>query len=217
MAGPNELSSDSSLAWQVGQVEIWLKTRAVREMTKTGIRMPNLGSYIRWLSISRSIAALSHIRTLLIAAVIIALGEGLDENRIAMAREILSGGKLDDRGLVRFEPRVGKCIFRATRPDLILHIHVTRVMHLVAWSVIDDVSSRFRDCSEVYLGGMNGVLRTVIKILRRNLFVHVDCPRIFREGGKLLADLSLSLWSSRGLAFPSTTATATPRAGTFPT
>ena len=190
MAGPNELSSDSSLAWQVGQVEIWLKTRAVREMTKTGIRMPNLGSYIRWLSISRSIAALSHVRTLLIAAVIIALGEGLDESRIAMAREILSGGKLDDRGLVRFEPRVRKCIFRATRPDMILHIHITRVMHLVAWSVIDDATSRFRDCSEVYLGGMNGVLRTVIKILRRNLFVHVDCPRIFREGGKLLAEIS---------------------------
>jgi hypothetical protein len=190
MARPNDLSSDSSLAWQVGQVEIWLKTRTVREMTNTGIRMPNLGSYIRWLSISRSIAALSHIRTLLIAAVIIALGEGLDEHRIAMAREILSGGKLYDRQLVRFEPRVGRCIFRATRPDLILHVHVTRVMHLVAWSVIDDATSRFRDCSEVYLGGMDGVLRTVIRILRRNLFVHVDCPRIFKEGGKLRAEIS---------------------------
>jgi hypothetical protein len=52
----------------------------------------------------------------LLAATVIASGQGLERNIVAMARDILSGRGLDDKRLVLFEDKVGDKVCKASQP-----------------------------------------------------------------------------------------------------
>ena len=169
--------SDSSIAWQAGQEDIWSRTRVLESMIQTcTVLMPCHGSYIRWLSIIRGLGLLACMLHVLLAATVIASGQGLDKNKVAMAKGILSGRGLDDQRLVRFEDRVGEKVFMASQPYFVLYAWINRFFHVLVWSLIDDATSRNKDCSLRYMGGVTGVIRTLLWILERKMYVHWKCP-----------------------------------------
>ena len=169
--------SDSSIAWQAGQEDIWSRTRVLERMIQTcTVLMPCHGSYIRWLSIIRGLGLLACMLHVLLAATVIASGQGLDKNKVAMAKGILSGRGLDDQRLVRFEDRVGEKVFMASQPYFVLYAWINRFFHVLVWSLIDDATSRNKDCSLLYMGGVTGVIRTLLWILEKKMYVHWKCP-----------------------------------------
>ena len=110
------------------------------------------------------------------AATVIASGQGLEKNKVAMAKDILSGRGLVDKKLVRFEPLVGEKVFKASLPYFALYAGINRFFHVLVWSLIDDVSSRNKDCCLLYMGGTTGVIRTLLWVLERKIYVHWKCP-----------------------------------------
>ena len=172
---------DLSMAWQAGQEDIWCRTRVLEHMMQTRtVLMPCHGAYVRWLTIIRSLALLACILHVLLAATVIASGQGLERNIVAMARDILSGRGLDDKRLVRFEDKVGDKVCKASQPYFVLYAGINRFLHVLVWSLIDDATSRNKDCCILYIGGATGIIRTLLWILERKMYVHWQCP----EGGK---------------------------------
>jgi len=172
---------DLSMAWQAGQEDIWCRTRVLEHMMQTRtVLMPCHGAYVRWLTIIRSMALLSCMLHVLLAATVIASGQGLERNIVAMARDILSGRGLDDKRLVRFEDKVGDKVCKASQPYFVLYAGINRFLHVLVWSLIDDATSRNKDCCILYIGGATGIIRTLLWILERKMYVHRQCP----EGGK---------------------------------
>jgi hypothetical protein len=88
----------------------------------------------------------------LLAATVIASGQSLERNIVAMAKDILSGRGLKDQKLVRFEDWVGEKIFMASQPYFVLYAGINRLLHVLAWSLIDDANSRNKDCCILYMG-----------------------------------------------------------------
>ena len=175
--------SESSMSWQAGQEDIWPRTRVLEDMMQKGtVLMPCHGSYIRWLSIIRGLALLACMLHVLLAATVIASGQGLEKNKVAMAKDILSGRGLVDKKLVRFEPLVGEKVFKASLPYFALYAGINRFFHVLVWSLIDDVSSRNKDCCLLYMGGTTGVIRTLLWILERKMYVHWKCPNHEEDG-----------------------------------
>jgi hypothetical protein len=142
------------------------------EAQKNGVRKFVQGIDVRWLSRDKSIAQMAAFLNLCAAAMILSCGRGLTNVKVEMARNVLSGqGFVEDRR-VRFPSKVERNVFCLTEPHFILDAWVTKLILKIAWVPIDDASARFKGASLSYLGGVDSVLRKVLYVLRRLLFVN---------------------------------------------
>ena len=140
---------------------------------KNGVRKFVQGIDVRWLSRDKSIAQMAAFLNLCAAAMILALGCGLTDIKVEMAKHVLSGKGFVEDKRVRFSSKVERNIFCLTEPHFILDAWVTKLILMIAWVPIDDASARFKGASLSYLGGVDSVIRKVLYVLKRLLFVNV--------------------------------------------
>ena len=156
-----------------GDMDFIQNSTELMQARKNGVRKFVQGVDVRWLSRDKSIAQMAAFLNLCAAAMILACGNGLTEIRVEMASHVLSGkGFVEDRR-VRFSSKVERNIFCLTEPHFILDAWVTKLILKIAWVPIDDASVRFKGASLSYLGGVDSVIRKVLYVLRRLLFVNL--------------------------------------------
>ena len=76
--------------------------------------------------------------------------------------------------MVRFEPRIQRNLDRMNTPYVVLQNTVQNFLYRVAWAPIDDASSRLSGSSLLYMGGTSSIIRTVVYVLTRLVFVGFD-------------------------------------------
>jgi hypothetical protein len=171
----NSFPRDTSIHAKVGSAAKIVATSDLKAAKNSGcLRNPLEGIEIRWLSIERGAADLSNVLQLLALAAVIAFGEGLSEKKVELAAGLLSGQAFDQcpaARYVRFDVKVQRVMGSFTTPHFILDIWIMRLLLAVAWSPIDDASSRQQGSSLTYVSGVGSVLRAAIFALRRLLFV----------------------------------------------
>ena len=79
----------------------------------------------------------------------------------------------------RFDERVQRNLDRMNTPHVVLQNFYQKVFYYAAWAPIDDASSRLNGSSLLYMGGTSSIIRTVIHVLTRKIFLGFDVKAFY--------------------------------------